>query len=55
MLEQMYPEGVISKKKLLEIFNGSGFEISQQIMDYILGKIIIKSSNINQLKYKILF
>ena len=51
----MYPGGLISKKKLVEIFVGSGFEIEEDILDYIIGKIAMKSETLNTLEYKVFF
>lgn len=54
ILEQMYPNGLISKRKLIEMFVGSGLEIQEDVMEYIIGKISLKSENLNNLLYRIL-
>jgi len=39
----MYPAGLVNKKKLVEIFVGSGIEIQLDVMEFIVGKIALKS------------
>jgi hypothetical protein len=43
ILEQMYPGGLVSKRKFIEIIVGSGSEIQEDVLDYMLGRIAMKS------------
>lgn len=43
ILEQMYSGGLISKRKFIEIIVGSGSEIQEDVLEYMLGKIAMKS------------
>ena len=54
-LKATAPKGIVSKKKLIEMFKGLGIEISQDIANYIIGKLAIKSHNLETLEYKYLF
>jgi hypothetical protein len=54
-LKATAPRGQISKKKLVELFKGLGIELSEELEDYFIGKIVVKSQNLSYLNYSILF
>ena len=54
-LKATAPKGTVSKRKLLQMFKGLGIELSHDIADYLIGKLVVKSQNLSNLNYNILF
>ena len=54
-LKTTAPKGVISRKKLLELFKGVGIELKEEIALQIVGLLATRSESIEHLQYNILF
>ena len=54
-LRASYPKGIITKRKLVEMFKGLGIETTEEVRDHIVGRLVIASPDLNNLNYEILF
>lgn len=54
-LKALYPKGLVSKKKILDVIDSVGAEVPEEVKNELIGRLASNSSNLLELKYDTIF
>lgn len=53
-LKSIAPKGIISEAKFIELMTGLGIELNENLQDWMIGEMVIRSSSLQELNYRVL-